>query len=135
MKLYAVIDTNVLVSAMLKMESVPGIVLQYIYAGNVVPVYNDEILSEYKNVLNRPKFHFNAQVIDFLIGKIQALGVKEESLVQIQEAMPDPKDIVFYSVALAHGETKLVTGNIKHFPKSPLVVSPREFLDLILKNN
>ena len=58
MKFYAVIDTNVIVSALLKWNSVPGVVLQAVFNGFVVPVYNDEILNEYRNVLNRPKIRF-----------------------------------------------------------------------------
>ena len=49
-----------------------------------------------------------------------------------------PKDIVFYSIALAHGrtaETHLVTGNIKHFPENPIVVTPRQMLDILLNEN
>ena len=63
MKFYAVIDTNVIVSALLKWNSVPGVVLQAVFNGFVVPVYNDEILNEYRNVLNRPKFGFSSELI------------------------------------------------------------------------
>lgn len=54
----AVIDTNVIVSALLKWDSVPGKVLQAVFEGNVIPVYNEDILNEYRLVLNREKFHF-----------------------------------------------------------------------------
>ena len=84
MKYYAVIDTNVIVSALLKWNSVPG--------------------------------------------------VMENALETVAEAMPDPKDIVFYSIALSHGktaETHLVTGNVKHFPANPIVVTPRQMLDIL----
>lgn len=55
---YGVIDTNVLVSAMLKWNSVPGPVLRHVFAGNLVPVFNNKILEEYREVLLRKKFHF-----------------------------------------------------------------------------
>ena len=119
MKFYAVIDTNVIVSALLKWNSVPGVVLQAVFNGFVVPVYNDEILNEYRNVLNRPKFGFSSELISETISQIESLGVMENALETVAEAMPDPKDIVFYSIALSHGktaETHLVTGNVKHFP-------------------
>ena len=54
MKYYAVIDTNVLVSAMLKWNSVPGVVLQLAFDGSVVPVLNRDIMAEYREVLSRP---------------------------------------------------------------------------------
>ena len=134
MKFYAVIDTNVIVSALLKWNSVPGVVLQAVFNGFVVPVYNDEILNEYRNVLNRPKFGFSSELISETISQIESLGVMENALETVAEAMPDPKDIVFYSIALSHGktaETHLVTGNVKHFLANPIVVTPRQMLDIL----
>ena len=134
MKFYAVIDTNVIVSALLKWNSVPGVVLQAVFNGFVVPVYNDEILNEYRNVLNRPKFGFSSELISETISQIESLGVMGNALETVAEAMPDPKDIVFYSIALSHGktaETHLVTGNVKHFPANPIVVTPRQMLDIL----
>ena len=134
MKFYAVFDTNVIVSALLKWNSVPGVVLQAVFNGFVIPVYNDEILNEYRNVLNRPKFGFSSELISETISQIESLGVMENALETVAEAMPDPKDIVFYSIALSHGktaETHLVTGNVKHFPANPIVVTPRQMLDIL----
>jgi putative PIN family toxin of toxin-antitoxin system len=134
MKYYAVIDTNVIVSALLKWNSVPGVVLQAVFNGFVVPVYNDEILNEYRNVLNRPKFGFSSELISETISQMESLGVMENALETVAEALPDPKDIVFYSIALSHGktaETHLVTGNVKHFPANPIVVTPRQMLDIL----
>lgn len=134
MKYYAVIDTNVIVSALLKWNSVPGVVLQAVFNGFVVPVFNDEILNEYRNVLNRPKFGFSSELISETISQIESLGVMENALETVAEAMPDPRDIVFYSIALSHGktaETHLVTGNVKHFPANPIVVTPRQMLDIL----
>jgi putative PIN family toxin of toxin-antitoxin system len=134
MKYYAVIDTNVIVSALLKWNSVPGVVLQAVFNGFVVPVYNDEILNEYRNVLNRPKFGFSSELISETISQIESLGVMENALETVAEALPDPKDIVFYSIALSHSktaETHLVTGNVKHFPANPIVVTPRQMLDIL----
>ena len=58
MKYYAVIDTNVLVSAALKANSTPNGILKEIGNGRIIPLYNDEILAEYSEVLFRPKFKF-----------------------------------------------------------------------------
>jgi hypothetical protein len=41
--------------------------------------------------------------------------------------------VVFYEVALSKEDSFLVTGNIRHFPKNPIVVTPAEFLKLIGK--
>lgn len=39
--------------------------------------------------------------------------------------------IVFYEVALSHEDAFLVTGNIKHYPVTPIVVTPAEMLEII----
>ncbi|HIS23221.1 MAG TPA: hypothetical protein IAC09_07265 [Candidatus Cryptobacteroides intestinipullorum] len=44
---------------------------------------------------------------------------------------PDPKDIVFYEVALSVEDSYLVTGNIKHFPVKPFVVTPAEMVRIL----
>ena len=51
MKYFAVLDTNVLVSAMLRVGSVPGHVAEEAMNGDIIPVLNDEILAEYEEVL------------------------------------------------------------------------------------
>ena len=58
MRYYAVIDTNVLVSAMLKFQSVPGKIANEALLGDLIPLLSDEIIAEYREVLARPKFKF-----------------------------------------------------------------------------
>ena len=62
MKYYAVIDTNVLVSALLKWNSLPGNVLELTYRGMIVPLLDERIVREYREVLARPKFHFTQNI-------------------------------------------------------------------------
>ena len=137
MKYYAVIDTNVLVSAMLKWKSIPGKILELTFNGLIVPLVNDEILKEYREVLSRPKFKLTREIVDNLINGIIAnsVFVNEQSL---DEYLPDPKDRVFYEVVMEERKNKdayLVTGNIKHFPIRPYIVTPREMLDIMLEEN
>ena len=63
--IYAIIDTNVLVSALLSSDGKSNslIVLQSVLVGNIIPVFNEEILSEYEEVLSRDKFHLQKQDI------------------------------------------------------------------------
>ena len=134
MKYYVVIDTNVLVSAMLKWNSVPGNVLQLTFDGPIVPVLNTEIANEYKEVLARPKFSFNDEIINAVLDAInsKAIYVDAES---INIELPDPKDRVFYEVVMEERKDEdayLVTGNIKHFPNKPFIVTPKELIDIIL---
>lgn len=134
MEYYAVIDTNVLVSAMLKRTSIPGTIIELVFSGMIIPVFNSDILTEYRTVLSRAKFHFNEDVVDTIVSEIERIGVRVESE-EIDLEMPDPKDKVFFEVTLTERKTLdayLVTGNIKHFPSQVFVVTPRQMLDIIL---
>ena len=132
MKIYAVIDTNVIVSALLSchQDSATVKILDYLYARTIVPVYDDEILEEYANVLRRTKFNFPESTISATLEAIKKGGLKSDRI-SSDEQMPDPKDIVFYEVALSVEDSYLVTGNTKHFPKKPFVVNPAEMLQII----
>lgn len=136
MPLYAVVDTNVLVSAFLKENSVPRSVVNNMYAGNIIPVYNDEIIAEYSAVLHRPKFCFPAEAVDIAVYAIQKIGLKFDGI-SVKEPMPDPKDVVFYAVTLharKQFQTYLITGNTKHFPVVPFVVTPHQILDILAQS-
>lgn len=134
MKIYAVIDTNVIVSALLSRHhnSATVKILDYLYDRVIVPVYNDEIIEEYTAVLRRPKFNFSEEMVCATIEAIKKGGI-DSARISSNEQFPDPKDIVFYEVALANEDSFLVTGNIKHFPKKPFVVTPAEMLQIIYK--
>lgn len=137
MKYYAVIDTNILVSALLKSESVPGKLIDLIFDGDLIPVINEEILSEYTVVLSRKKFSFPEDIINAVLEGFCARAVSVEKL-KMDLPFPDPKDAVFFEVTMGarkNESTYLVTGNLKHFPMKPFVVSPREMLSIILDIN
>lgn len=136
MRYYAVIDTNVLVSAMLKWDSVPGTVLELTYGGTIIPLLNACIVQEYRAVLARPKFHLTQKIIDGAVGEIERLGLYVDGD-RLDVELPDPKDRVFYEVVMEERKSEdayLVTGNIKHFPEKPFVVTPRQMLDIILND-
>ena len=131
--IYAVIDTNVVVSALLSIDSNsnPAIVLRAVLQGRIIPVFNEEILDEYMKVLLRDKFHFNKSYIDIIISHIKRIGLKAERVKILDEIFPDTKDIVFYEVTMSKDDTYLVTGNTKHFPKKPFVVTPAEMVEIL----
>ena len=134
MKVYAVFDTNVIVSALISRRPDTAVVLalETLLAGEVIPLYNDEILREYGEVLHREKFHLPDSLIDATLHQIKKDGIASERI-HSEESFPDPADVVFYEVALSKADSFLVTGNIRHFPKNPIVVTPAEFLKLIGK--
>lgn len=131
---YAVIDTNVLVSAMLssKDDSATVQVVAKMLQGEIIPIYSNLITKEYREVLSRRKFGFSVELIDYLLSSIEKYGI----LVDPSPSgivLPDIKDVPFYEVVLEkrNDDAYLVTGNIKHFPKEPFVVTPRELLDIL----
>lgn len=130
--IYAVIDTNVLVSALLShhADAATVQVVAAISRNGIRPLYNQEIIGEYIEVLFRPKFGFPSQAIESIITKVQDFGMAAER-VQSSDVFPDPKDIVFYEVAMSKEDAYLVTGNKKHFPNTPIVVTPTEMLEIL----
>ena len=99
-KIYAVIDTNVIVSALIaaSVESPPFVVMAQIYSGAIIPVFNDEMLREYQEVLSRPKFHLSSDLIERALSVIRDYGLHLERTEMEEDCFPDPKDIVFYEV-------------------------------------
>ena len=133
-KYYAVIDTNVIVSALIKADSIPGTLLELVFSGMVIPIYNDEILKEYQEVLSRPKFKIKNEEVITIVEAIKSSG-KMMMRKLTSDELPDPKDVVFYEVTLTgrdEYDAKLVTGNIKHFPKKEYIVTPRQMLEIII---
>ena len=98
MKYFAVIDTNVIVSAMLKSSSTPAAVLREVLTGNISLLANEEIFDEYTEVLSRKKFGFDADTVILLMNELkkQAIYVDKKP---IDEYLPDPDDAVFYATA------------------------------------
>ena len=133
MKYFAVIDTNVLVSAMLRWDSVPGCVLENAFVGDIIPLLNEQVLKEYMEVLKRPKFHFEEEKINIIIVGMVKRGVFVDAE-HTGQVLPDPKDIVFYEIVMEkrkYNEAFLITGNMKHFPSEPYIVTPREMLTIL----
>jgi putative PIN family toxin of toxin-antitoxin system len=128
----AVIDTNVIVSAYItkNLEAATSKVLEAVMQYKLIPIYNDQILNEYFEVLHRKKFGIPEHLIKWVLDKIITNGVRGERVIS-DEFFPDPKDVVFYEVALSKEDAYLVTGNTKHFPKKPIVVTPAEMLEIL----
>jgi putative PIN family toxin of toxin-antitoxin system len=130
--IYAVIDTNVIVSALITKNPRAATVkvLEAVLRGEVVPVHNSAILEEYDHVLRRRKFNLDNVVVDSILNYFRAFG-SEEVQKHTDIDMPDEDDRVFYEVSLSVEESFLVTGNLRHYPHSPKVVSPSEFIKLL----
>ena len=135
MTYYAILDTNVLVSALLKNGSIPWQVMEEAMRGDIIPVINDSILAEYENVLKRPKFKFDKRAVKVFLDEIKKRAVFAEPGL-FEDVVLDEKDVIFYAVLMEkrkEEETYLVTGNLKHFPMRTYVVSPREMMEIVRK--
>jgi putative PIN family toxin of toxin-antitoxin system len=130
--IYAVIDTNVIVSAYItkNLQAATSKVWAAVLQGIIIPVYSDEIIDEYTDVLHRKKFDIPEHLIKWAIDRILMNGIRGER-VPSAEKFPDPKDIVFYEVAMSKEDAYLVTGNKKHFPDKPIVVTPAEMVEIM----
>lgn len=130
--IYAVIDTNVFVSALLSHhpDAATVQVVEAISLEGIRPLYNGEILAEYEEVLGRTKFRFPASSISTILKKVKDMGIATTAIPS-SEYFPDPKDVVFYEVAMSKEDAYLVTGNKKHFPNKPIVVTPAEMLEIL----
>ena len=135
MKYYAVIDTNVIVSSMLKKESIPGQIVQSISENIITPILNEEILNEYVEVLSRNKFGFKNEEIESLLAVIKSNAIFLERK-QTLEDFVDKDDIVFFEIVMSARSTMdafLVTGNMKHYPIRSYIVTPSQMMEIINK--
>lgn len=130
---YVVIDTNVIVSALLARDrktSVPFRVLKAVFEGEITPVLTKAIVSEYVEVLHRPKFGFDKRKVKLLLSELKEMSIVVEPQCSNAE-LPDNKDICFYEAALFFVEQGclLITGNLKHFPNCSFAITPTQFVE------
>jgi putative PIN family toxin of toxin-antitoxin system len=122
-----VIDTNVLVSALLTPGGTCDRILRAAINGEIRLAWNAPMLAEYRAVLLRPKFGLSAATVSALLA---AFGPVDQVSLRESPSLPDPDDEVFLGAALATADKVLVTGNRAHFPAatcSPVrVLSPAE---------
>jgi len=129
-----VLDTNVLVSALLKPESLPAAVLLLALSGRVQLCVSEPVLAEYEAVIRRPRLKCAADVIEGAMRAMRTQGRRVEPTMGVC-ACGDPEDNKFLACAEASDADHLVTGNKRHFPdrwKNTLVVGPRQLIELLI---
>lgn len=122
-----VIDTNIIVSALLSADSNAFKVLSDALDGKYTVLISEEVFQEYQDVLHREKFGFDEEIISFLLE-----WFKENAIwIEVSKSnipMKDEKDRVFYDLAKSC-KARLVTGNIKHYPVDELVTALWELIE------
>ena len=130
----AVFDTNVVVSGFLSPAGPPGRIVEWLRNGEVQAVLDDRIMAEYAEVLARPVFRLPVVEVELVLAAIRARSFwVEAGAARIVRGLPDPDDAPFLECVLASG-VPLVTGNLRHFPKSAAkdatVITPVQFVAL-----
>jgi putative PIN family toxin of toxin-antitoxin system len=132
-----VIDSNVVVSAMLSPHAPPAQVIRLALQGDLGLLHDGRILAEYREVLSRPKFGFDTGDARAILEGIEWIG---ESVFArpLSVELPDPDDLPFLEVATAAQADALVTGNARHYRPvigrhDVKVLTPRDLLDLLPK--
>ena len=128
-----VLDTNVLVSALLSVHGKPARILDLITNQQLTLLIDDRILTEYREVLTRPKFAFDQESIDDLVAFLDRVG-EPVTASPLSYEIPDPDDLMFLEVALAGNADALITGNKHDYGRSTkdvAILTPAEFLTLL----
>jgi putative PIN family toxin of toxin-antitoxin system len=123
-----VLDTNVIVSALINPQGIPGSILALVLNGKIQIAYDNRIIFEYIDVLSRKNFGFNKEIINNLIDYVRNDGEfinSEYSNVKFT----DDTDKKFYEVFKSGEARYLITGNKKHFPKEKGILLPKEFIE------
>ena len=128
-----VLDTNVLISGLLKPNNPPGQIVSMVSSGTLSLCYDSRLLWEYGEVLRRPQFQLGPMPACALIDQIKADGFLVAAK-PLPVPLPDPADEMFLEVAIQGNARCVVTGNLKDFPPSKRcgvpVMSPAEFLEI-----
>jgi putative PIN family toxin of toxin-antitoxin system len=128
-----VLDTNVIVSGVLKPFSKAAAILLLVADGTIQLAYDLRLLSEYRDVLNRPRFKLAKEDVEVFLAQVEQEGLIV-AVKPLKFRLQDPDDELFLEVALAARAKAIVTGNKRHFPKREYegvkILSPADFLEV-----
>jgi putative PIN family toxin of toxin-antitoxin system len=127
-----VLDTNILISALLSPAGLPTQVFW-----NVLLKLDGElcmsgpIYAEYEEVMRRPRLKRTEEEIQSALRAVRENALWVIPTISIR-ACTDPDDNIFLECAQAAAAHYLVTGNVRHFPSTyggTKIVTAREFLN------
>ena len=123
-----ILDTNVIVSALLTPAGIPAKILNYVLGKNVRLIYDNNILTEYISVLSRKELKIDKKLADVIIDFISSEG-EFFTAAPLKLIFVHEDDKKFYELYKSSEADYLVTGNIKHFPKEKGIVTPKTFIE------
>jgi putative PIN family toxin of toxin-antitoxin system len=131
-----VLDTNVLVAGLLSPYGPCGEIARMVSSGEITLSFDARILTEYEEVLKRPKFKFDKDKVSAFLDQIEHCG-RTVAASPLHQSLPDIDDEPFLGVAIAAQVECLITGNRVHFPSElchgVTILSPAEFLEFYRK--
>jgi putative PIN family toxin of toxin-antitoxin system len=126
-----VLDTNILVSALITPFGNAARILDMVLRGALQVLYDDRIICEYREVLLRPKFSFGEKDVDDLLAFLETEGMKVNPA-PLDYPLIDKDDVAFIEVATVGSAEAVITGNKRHFKgihiKEPIIMTPDEFI-------
>lgn len=124
-----VMDTNVLVSALIHPKGTPGLIISHLRNGDFTLLYSDPLLEEWLGVLGRPhiqsKYHLTHEDVQSVLMFILKRGELVTPDRQVTSCR-DPKDNQFLEAAVAGQADIIVSGD-----KDLLVLNPFEAIPII----
>jgi len=131
-----ILDTNVVISAFLKAESNPALILALGLEGSLTICLSETIWQEYRGVLSRKKFQgLDQESIEKLLSMLKERALWFGPRIPVNILSRDPADNKFLECALESQAEYLITGNTRHFPLKKFhetrIITPRDFIDLI----
>lgn len=128
----AVYDTNVVVSGLISDKGIPALLLDLAFNKQVPLFVSLEVFDEYERVVSRPKLRIPKTHREAVLKKLRSLANWVEPRQRVTVAV-DADDNRFLECAAAGEADFLVTGNLRHFPKTfrgTRIVSPRQFFEI-----
>ena len=128
-----VLDTNVLVSALISDDGLEAAVLDLALNKRLRLYLSVPILAEYANVLRYKRLALAPERVERTLTSLRTAGILVKPT-QTVSASPDETDNRFLECAQAAQADFLVTGNRRHFPRRwqvTQVVNARELLAII----
>ena len=128
-----VLDTNIIVSALLQPLGPPAQVFVLAIGGSIQLCISGGVYAEYEEVISRPRFRRSDDIIAGALHTIREKGFWVRPT-EVIRACSDPDDDIFLECAHAAQADYLVSGNLKHFPTSwsgTRIVTARRLLDVI----
>jgi putative PIN family toxin of toxin-antitoxin system len=127
-----VVDTNVIVSALMNTNGIPAKILSLVLNGNVKMLYDNRIVFEYIDVLSRKEFGFSKEIVNDMIDYIKKDG-EHINAEHINIKFSDETDKKFYEVHKSGKANYFITGNKRHFPKDDDIIIPKDFIQIYEK--